>query len=226
MDGKQKEETMNAIRTENPPRTASALALAAAVVLAGGCSGEIDLPGEGVVEPPETDSSGGMQAVVTDDPASGAPSSDQTTFTGTLTGRGDVEVSTDEQTWYTMGATREFTLPLQDDTTVEMTEAVALPVGTYRYVRINFAGVESVIEAGSTVDGRTLERAVHLRLGDTGNAVTAQEVDAFELGAGSSALIVLDLNSERWVNAENLERRQIPKAQFEERARIEIVGES
>lgn len=211
-------------------RTTRIVSLLMALALAAGCADEGGEEGEGVIQPPETDSAGSMHARVTDDPGSGteasASSDPGSDYTGTLSGRGDVEVSADEQTWYTMGAAQEFTVSLRDSAEVQMTERVDLPADTYRFVRINFADIEAVLGAGSTVDGRTLDGAVHLRLGDTGNAVTRQEVEAFRLEAGDAARIMLDLNSERWVSGENLERRQIPKDQFEEQAVIEIVGES
>jgi hypothetical protein len=215
--------------------TARLLAFGAAAALftacAGGGGGD-DLPEgpEGVFEPTDTTENGTMQGYMTDDPTSSSATTSarsQATYSGTMTGKADVEVSTNKKTWYTLGSPRDFTVELQTNgVSVAITGSKNVPVGTYRFVRINWNAVEANLSAGSQVEDQTLTSGVSLRLGDATTAVMSQEVDAFDLEAGSSARIVVDLNSETWATTANVSKRQIPKTAFENKAQISLAAGS
>lgn len=192
------------------------LAVAAALVLAAACGDDGEGPNDDIVPPDDTENPATMQAFVTDDVASG---DGRATYHGTTRGRADVEVSADQTTWWSLGAPRDFQVELRNgEERIEISGSAEVPATTYRWVRINFSDVEAVLSPGSTVEGETLQSEVHLRLGDTGRAVTSGGVDAFELDEGASAHVVLDLSSDAWITVENLSRRQIPKEEFEDGA--------
>lgn len=198
----------------------STIALVAAAALVVGCQNdEPDGPG-GIVDPSDS-ADASVRGYATD-----RIGSSSRTYSGHIFGEVSVEISTDGSTWYMLGPATEFDARLVDDSRAEMTPAASVDAGTYRHVRINFEGVEAVLEEGSTVDGHTLQSDVHLRLGDTGNGVTSKEVEAYQLQSGDSAHIILDVNSGAWVRAGTLEAREIPKKEFEEKVSIEIVGGS
>lgn len=205
------------------------LTIAAMVVACGGDNTEND--DGGVFDPdPDEGEAGTMQAYATDDPNSSSGSSGSAgsanDFSGTLTGNADVEVSQDQSTWYILGPSQSFTVPLQTNgEEVELSSTQEIPAGTYQHVRINFSGVEANLDAGSVVDGETLQSDVHLRMGDSQNAVFSGQVDSFDLEVGGSGRIVLDLNSQAWVTAENLAKRQFAKSEFEAAATASIVSD-
>ncbi len=208
----------------------TALLTIAAMVVA--CGGETtDDDGSGPIEPdPAEGEAGTMHAYATDDPSSSNASSGSagsaSDFSGTLTGSADVEVSENGSTWYVLGPNQDFAVPLQNGAEqVELAAPREIPAGTYRFVRINFFGVEANLDAGSVVDGETLPDDVHLRMGDSQSAVFSGEADPFELEVGASGRIVLDLNSQGWVTAENVSKRQFAKSEFEAAATASIVSD-
>lgn len=214
---------MEWVRTPTGPGIRRTLAVVTVIALATACGGDDENGSDNDITPPgDTDEVATMQAFVTD-PDEGA--GDDTEYTGTMVGRADIEVSVDRTTWRSLGPSRSFEIELRNgDDLVELSGSSEVPAGTYRWIRINFADVEASLEPGSRVGGETLASVVHLRLGDTGRAVTSSEVDPFELSESESAHVVLELHSPRWVTADNLTRRQIPKEEFENEAALRIVS--
>lgn len=202
-------------------RTGSLMALSlVALFLACGGDGLPSGP-EGVFVTPDTTDIGVMRAVMTDDPGAAGG----TAYSGTVTGRGDVEVSTNNKTWYTMGTPRDFSLALQAaGVTVDLTVSADILPGTYRFVRINWSQTTVNLNSGSQVGSLTLDSDVVLRLGDAAVAVMHQEVGAFELVPGAQARIVVDLNSEKWMKERFVTAREITKQDFEAGAKVSIVA--
>lgn len=204
-------------------RAAQLVALSLAAVLSLACGDGLPAGPEGVFETSDTTANGAMQAMVTDGP--GVTGQAKATYSGTMTGHGDVEVSTNNKTWYTMGAPRDFTVELQSDaSTVELTASAEVPTGTYRFVRVNWSGTMVNLKAGSRIGNATLDSDVSLRLGDASTAVMHQEVGAFDLVLGAQARIVVDLNSEQWMTEDFLTALEIHKEKFADKAKISIVA--
>jgi len=166
-------------------------------------------------EPGDTLTTGSFQGYVQDDPTV-PQNTTGNSYHGTLTGRMDVEISKDGQTWRSLGAPRDVTLALQTtNARFVLSGKVDVPAGTYSHVRINIGSAGFIIAAGSVVNNVTLTSDVHMRLGDTGSGVARPNVTAFTLEAGKAATIVVELNTERWLSVSNLESRQVPKEDVE-----------
>lgn len=161
------------------------------------------------------DTTGTAQATVTAQVHDNASSSAATAsliplqssgFSGTLDGDAQVEVSTDGETWVSLGDPRQVTVDLQTTggATSVHTDA-SIPAGVYARVRLVLEGAEAQLASGSTVGGTTLASSTTLSIGSSGELVIEKQLDQdVELDADSDLTIAFDVNSEAWVTEENL----------------------
>ena len=185
------------------------------LVTAGSCSKKGDPVNVDPEEPEDIATTGSFQGYVQDDPT--VPQNNTSnSYNGTLTGRMDVEISRDGQTWHSLGAPSDVTLVLQStNSRFTLSGKVEMPAGTYSHVRINVNSAGFVIAAGSVVNGTTLTSDVHMRLGDTGSGVANPNVTPFKLEAGKEATVIVELNTETWLTVASLESRQVSKYDVE-----------
>lgn len=201
------------------------------VVAVGSCGskhedpvGPGDTPGD-TTGTPDTPTTGTFQGYVQDNPSvpSGNTDTDDN-YTGTLTGRIDVEISQDGVSWRSLGPPSDVTLALQSSSArFQLSGKVEVPAGTYTHVRINFNQAGFVIDKGSVVNGVTLNSDVQMRLGDTGSGVAKPNITSFTLSGGENANIIIELNSETWLTVNNLQSRQVPKGDVEQHTNVMLV---
>lgn len=141
--------------------------------------------------------------VMNDNPSStssnGTGGSGSGTYTGTLTGNVEAQISMDGNTWYSLGQPSNVSVALQSTTTAtQLTANAAIPVGTYAYARLVFSSGAQA-QATGTIGG-TSYSSTTVSLG-SGQVIIQKQIKPFTVSAGSTVSIVWDLNSELWLTS-------------------------
>lgn len=181
-------------------------ALPGIVVLFGlwGCGDDATGPEAGRAEAFVRDEPGiAMAAIVPARAPAGRAASNSQAFTGTAAGDFQAAISADGSTWHDLGSPNGITVQLQSSTertTVHGEQGV--PAATYARVRLVIRDVEITVNAGSEVDGVTLDADAKLSLAPEDELVIERQVGPVTVTADSGVEISFDLNSEAWVTAD------------------------
>lgn len=146
--------------------------------------------------------SAATMALLAGEPADGS-SGASLTFTGTAAGDFQASVSADGNTWIDLGSPNGITVQLQSSgkgTTVHGAQTV--PAATYARARLILRDVEITVNAGSQVDGVTLETDAKLDLALDEELVLEREVGPVTATVDSGIEVLFDLNAEAWLTAE------------------------
>lgn len=173
-------------------------------------------PALGACADSTTSANGGTISSVTlnDNPSSatstGATSGSDGSYTGTLTGTAQVQVSTDAQSWVNVGDPASVSIALQSTGSVTTLGASArVPAGTYAYVRLVFDPGAQATVTGNV--GGTNYNGQVVALG-SGQVIIQKQVSPREISAGSSFSVVWDLNSELWLTSTTLQAHAVTAA--------------
>lgn len=175
-----------------------------ALFAVGGCGGDATGPESGLAEAFVQDDPGSvMTAVVPARALSGRATSVLPTLAGSAAGDFQAAISSDGETWIDLGSPNGITVQLQisgEGTSVHGEQDVA--VATYTWVRLVIRDVEITVNAGSEVDGVTLDADAKLSLAAGEGLVIEREVGPITVTSDSRIQIAFDLNSEAWLTAE------------------------
>lgn len=215
------------ISTRTSTAVMTALALALALPLAA-CSDDATGP---------SGDSGSASAAMHDDPnstsASMSPSftrmSNQTSsssYSGTMRADVKVQVSADGQVWTDVNnqATSNSQVALQSGSQTTVASNASVDAGTYSHVRVVMENSSATVESGSTFSGGglTLNADVTLALGSNGRVVIEKQVANFQVSADSNTTIVIDLNSEAWIDQESVEAQAASSSEIESATSIAV----
>lgn len=201
-------------RTRNIARAAAAIL----VPLLAACGGD-------------TATSLGTQATVSsvilnDNPSStsssGTGGSNSSSYTGTLSGDVQAQISMDGRTWYSLGQPANVSVALQSTTSAtQLTANASVHVGTYAYARLVFSDGAQATATG-TVGGTSYAGTV-VSLG-SGQVVIEKQIQPVHVDAGSSVSVVWDLNSELWLTGTAAQSRTTTAAAVQTAAYAAITG--
>ncbi len=139
--------------------------------------------------------------VMNDNPSStsssGTGGSSSSTYSGTLSGNVQAQISMDGSTWYSLGQPSNVSVALQSTTNAtQLTTNASIPVGTYAYARLVFSN-GATAQATGTIGGTSYSN-VSISLG-SGQVIIEKQIQPFTVSAGSTVSLVWDLNSELWL---------------------------
>jgi hypothetical protein len=152
-----------------------------------------------------------VEAFISDDPGSATASASATparaAIAGSIVSNTNVEISTDGTTWVTLGSPNGITIKLQSATDSSTVHGeVDAAAGSYSHVRVTLREAEANLLAGSVIGAVALASNASLAIGGNDRVVVLQrQVTPFEVVAGSLTTIFLELNSESWITASNVQ---------------------
>lgn len=164
-------------------------------------------------------------AVATDNPSStsstGSGGSGSSTYSGTLTGTVETQISVDGQSWVSLGPPRAVSLSLQSTTnSAQLAANATVPAGAYAYARLVFnPGVQAQVTG--TIGGATASGTV-IALG-SGQVVIQKQIQPVTINAGATARVVWDLNSELWLTSSTIQSRTAGSAAIQAAAYAAII---
>lgn len=161
---------------------------------------DVDLgPGEGLVAAAMHDSA----AVLPDGRTTPTPP-DSADYDGTLSGTARVEVYSEAEAWVALGEPAEVSFEIFCQESAMIREA-AVVAGTYTRVRVTLTGFVADVAPGATLQGVTHLDGLVITLGPAGGQVVIEkDLPTVEILPGSTTMLVFDLNSEVWLDAEAL----------------------
>ncbi|MFB6368652.1 MAG: DUF4382 domain-containing protein [Gemmatimonadota bacterium] len=184
--------------------------------------------------------SGSASATLTDDPntASGSlqPSfslastdhSGSASYSGHMEADVKVQVSADGQAWTDVNEQAASNSRVDFHSSSETTVAsnASVDAGTYSHVRVVMENTSATIDSGSSfgasTGGLTLSADVNLTVGSDGRVVIEKQVGDFEISADSNTTITVDLNSDTWVNQDNVEARAVSSSEIESATAVSV----
>jgi len=164
-------------------------------------------------------------AVVTDNPSStssnGSGGSGSSTYSGTLTGTVETQISVDGQSWVSLGPPRAVSLALQStNNSAQLAANATISAGTYAHVRLVFnSGVQA--QLSGTVGGTTASGTV-IAIG-SGQVVIQKQIQPVTVRAGTTVSVVWDLNSELWLTSSTMQSRTAASAAIQAAAYAAII---
>lgn len=184
--------------------------------------------------------SGTASAVMTDDPntASGslqpsfsmtsADHSGSASYSGSMRADVKVQVSADGQAWTDLNnrATSNSRVDFHSSSETTVASNASVDAGTYSHVRIVMENTSATIDSGSSfgasAGGITLQADVTLNVGSNGRVVIEKQVGDFQISADSNTTITVDVNSDTWVNQENVEARAVSSSEIESATAVSV----
>lgn len=150
-----------------------------------------------------------------------AQTSGSASYSGSMQADVQVQVSADGSTWTDVNeqATSSTRVDFHSSSETTVASEATVESGTYSHVRIVMENTSATVDAGSSfgasVGGLTLEADLTLDMGSSGRVVIEKEVGDFQVSADSNTTITTDVNSEAWVNQENVEAEAVTAAEIE-----------
>lgn len=153
--------------------------------------------------------------------SSGSGGTNSSTYSGSLTGNAQVQISTDGQAWVSLGQPQQVSIALASTTNATTIAANAsVPVGAYAHVRLVFTSGAQASLSG-TIGGSNVNGTI-VSLG-SGQVVIEKQIQPVTLGAGTNARVVWDLNSETWLTPSVVQSRAAAAAAVQAAAWAAIV---
>lgn len=148
--------------------------------------------------------------------------SGSSTWSGSLTGTVQAQISTNAQTWVNIGSPATTSIALQSTGNVTTISTDArIPVGTYAYVRLVFSpGVQAQVTG--TVGG-TSYTARTVTFG-SGELVIQKQVSPVTVTESSTLQVAWDLNAESWLTPTALQSQASTAAAVQSAAYAAITG--
>lgn len=187
---------------------------------------------------PSGDGGGSAQAVMHDDPSSGsgalAPSfsrafaatSGEADYSGSMQADVKVQVSADGSTWVDVNdrASSASRVEFRSGSETTVAASSSVQAGSYSRVRVIMENAGATVNSGSSFSGGglVLSADVSLDLGSGGRVVIEKRVSTFEVRAGSTTTIEVDVNSEAWMSQENVEARAVSSSEIESAAAVSV----
>lgn len=183
---------------------------------------------------------GTATAVVHDDPGSGsaamqpafsqisAAETSEGSYSGELEADVQVQVSADGEAWTDVNsqATSSSQIDLQTGSETTVASEASVEAGTYSYVRIVMENPTAHLNSGGSVSASTgtmdLTADVSLNLGADGPVVIEKQVADFQISADSNTTISTDINSEVWINQENVEAQAVSSSEVQSATAVSI----
>lgn len=142
-------------------------------------------------------------AVAYDNPSSTSSASSggsgSGTYGGTLSGMAEVAISTNGQTWVSLGAPASFNLQLQSTGNGAILKTtVSIPVGSYAHVRLTLSGASASV---SGIVGGTTYGNAHVAIGG-GTVVIEKQVQPITVTESSVVRVLFDVNSELFITSQ------------------------
>jgi hypothetical protein len=93
--------------------------------------------------------------------------------------------------------------------------------GSYDRVRVRFEEVNANVTSFRVGVGTLLSGSFHVS-SEGGHAATVERDGSFEIRGGSSARLLIDLNSGAWLSRANAQTRAVSRADFESAVRLRV----
>jgi hypothetical protein len=139
-----------------------------------------------------------------------------------------VQVSADGQAWTDVNDQASSNSQVDFHSSSETTVAsdASVDAGTYSHVRVVMENTTAMIDSGSSfgasTGGITLSADVNLNVGGDGRVVIEKQVGDFEISADSNTTITIDVNSDTWVNQDNVEARAVSSSEIESATAVSV----
>lgn len=193
---------------------ATLLALAAAALLAG-CSDATGTAGSGdaQMQVAAVGDDGGTSAYRAQE--EGAPRFSTTTAEGTVDFRARVYVQTQAGGWVelTGGAAQQAVIDASGRTGSVLFASSHVSAGTYTRVRVVFEQVKANVNGSMSISTGLLSGAVNVDMQGDGNVTVERQVSA-SVSAGGTAHLLIDLNSDVWLNQASATAHTVSEAAF------------
>lgn len=183
---------------------------------------------------------GSASATMTDDPSSASGSlqpsfsvastdhSGSASYSGHMRADVKVQVSADGQAWTDVNdqASSNSQVDFHSDSETTVASSASVDAGTYSYVRVVMENTSATIDSGSSfgasTGGITLEADVNLTIGGDGRVVIEKQVGDFDISADSNTTITVDVNSDTWVDQDNVEARAVSSSEIESATAVSV----
>lgn len=132
-------------------------------------------------------------------------------FHGRLAGDMQIQVSQDGTRFHTVVGGEALAVGLQDPEEAAVLRASGhVPAGVYRYVRLIINQAQATLASGSEIGGLDLPSDITLSLGGAGEVILEKLlVQPLHVTAATTAQLLVDFNSERWVTEDNVLAGQV-----------------
>lgn len=145
---------------------------------------------------------------------------DSTAYDGVATGQVEIEVRSGEGTWTSLGSATDVSFDVYCEQAAVVHESASVEVGTYDRVRITLVDFEMSVPAGAVVRGVTYADAFGVTFGTDGPVVIELTVPSFTLAEGENTRVLVDLNTEVWLDAESIAAGVISASEIEAAANV------
>ena len=127
------------------------------------------------------------------------------------TGDMQIQVSQDGTRFHTVVGGQALAVGLQDPEEAAVLRASGhVPAGVYRYVRLIINQAQATLASGSEIGGLDLPSDITLSLGGSGEVILEKLlVQPLHVTAATTAQLLVDFNSERWVTEDNVLAGQV-----------------
>lgn len=140
---------------------------------------------------------------------------------GTVSFEARLYVRTDAGKWIevTSESAQGATVDASGRAASEVFASGRVDAGSYNRVRVVFERVEADVTGGITIGTGLLTGRIEVELGGSGEAVVERNVDV-AVESGSSATLLVDLNSDAWLGHASSQTRTVSRADFESAVRV------
>lgn len=145
---------------------------------------------------------------------------DSTAYDGVATGQAEIEVHSETDGWTSLGAASDVAFDVYCEEAAVVHESASVALGTYDRIRITLTDFEMSVPAGAVVRGATYSDAFGVGFGTDGPVVIELTVPPFTLGEGENVTVLVDLNTEVWLDDETISAGVISASEIEAAANV------
>lgn len=143
-------------------------------------------------------------------------------YSGTFSGDVTVEVSEDGATWVDVTSATSTAVTLQSEDQTTVVDSTEVNGGSYSHVRITLHNASAHIDSGATIDGNVLSAVADISIGGGSDVVIEKEIFPFTVAADTHMVIMVDLNSEAWVDSESVNSGTTTEAAIDSATTVDV----